>query len=86
MAGFYLSAVYLRTRNIWICVFIHFLEDFSSGFWSICSTEAALQEGVDGPVAGTILLVVVHSVYVIFGILMLRDKTWTYQSILKEEL
>ncbi|MDE7453341.1 MAG: CPBP family intramembrane metalloprotease, partial [Clostridia bacterium] len=24
MAGFYLCAVYLRTRNIWICIIIHF--------------------------------------------------------------
>lgn len=51
MAGFYLCAVYLRTRNIWVCVIIHFLEDFLTGFWAIVSTSAANAQTIDGTIA-----------------------------------
>lgn len=72
MAGFYLCAVYLRTGNLWICVFIHFLEDFFTGFWAVVSTSGAAAQTIDGDIMSTVLLVAVHSVYVIFGIFMLK--------------
>ncbi len=81
MAGFYLCAVYLRTRNIWICIIIHFFEDFFTGFWAIISTSAQVSQTVDGTIANMFLLVAVHSVYVIFGILMLKSKKWQYQPL-----
>lgn len=75
MAGFYLCAVYLKTKNIWICVLIHFLEDFSTGLWSVFSDEAlAATQNQDGSIMQVILLVAVHSIYVIFGVLMLKSK------------
>lgn len=85
MAGFYLCAVYLRTGNIWIGVFIHFLEDFLTGFWAVVSTSAAAAQHTDGTVMGTVLLVAVHSIYVIFGILMLRDTSLMNQSFQRRE-
>lgn len=74
MAGFYLCAIYLRTGNIWICVFIHFLEDFLTGFWGVVSTSAAAVQHIDSDIKSTVLLVAVHSVYVIFGIFMIKGK------------
>lgn len=74
MAGFYLCAVYLRTDNIGICVFIHFWEDFFTGFWAVVSTSAAAAQTTDGDIMSIVLLVAVHSVYVIFGIFMLKGK------------
>ncbi len=74
MAGVFFCAVYLRTHNIWICVIIHFLEDFFTGFWAIVSTSAVAVQVVDGTIANMFLLVSVHLVYVIFGVLMLKEK------------
>ncbi len=87
MAGFYLCVVYLRTHNIWVCIIIHFLEDLFTGFWAIVSSNAAIAQTVDGTIGGICMLVAVHSVYVIFGIVMLKSKKWKYQSLLecKEE-
>lgn len=82
MAGFYLCAVYLRTRNIWVCIIIHFFEDFFTGFWAIVSTTAATAQTVDGTVANMFMLVAVHSVYILFGVLMLKSKKWQYQPLL----
>lgn len=83
MAGFYLCAVYLRTRNIWVCVVIHFFEDFFTGFWAIVSTSAAVAQTVDGTVLNMFMLVAVHSVYVIFGVIMLKCKKskWKYMPL-----
>ena len=78
MAGFYLCAVYLRTRNIWVCIIIHFLEDLFTGFWAIVSSSAALAQTVDGTIGNIVMLVSVHSIYVIFGIIMLKSKKWKY--------
>ena len=72
MAGFYLCAVYIKTDNIWICVLIHFMEDFSTGFWALVSSEAYASQNVDGEILQVVLLVVVHSIYIIFGVLMLK--------------
>ena len=83
MAGFYLCAVYLRTRNIWVCVIIHFLEDFFTGFWAIVSTSAAAAQAIDGTIANMFLLVGVHLVYIIFAVLMLKDKKWEYEPLAK---
>ncbi len=83
MAGFYLCAVYLRTRNIWVCIVIHFLEDFFTGFWAMVSTSAAVAQTVDGTVANILILVAVHSVYLIFGIIMLKSKKWQYRPLIE---
>ncbi len=85
MAGFYLCAVYLRTRNIWVCIVIHFLEDFFTEFWAIVSTSAAVAQTVDGTIANMFLLVAVHLVYVIFGVLMLKIKKWQYQPLVENK-
>ena len=82
MAGFYLCAVYLRTRNLWICVIIHFFEDFFTGFWAIVSTSAAAAQTVDGTIVNTLMLVAVHLVYIVFGVLMLKSKKWQYQPLI----
>lgn len=83
MAGFYLCAVYLRTRNIWVCIIIHFLEDFFTGFWAMVSTSAAVAQTVDGTIANMCLLVAVHLVYILFGILMLKSKKWQYRPLIE---
>lgn len=82
MAGFYLCAVYLRTHNIWICIIIHFLEDLFTGFWAIVSSSAAIAQTVDGTIGNMVMLVAVHSIYVIFGIIMLKSKKWKYQPLI----
>ena len=78
LAGFYLCAVYLRTENLWVCVCIHFAEDFLTGFWALFVSSAGRSDASVGNMA---LLCAVHSVYVIFGVLMLRDKHFSYQPI-----
>ena len=85
MAGFYLCAVYLRTRNIWVCVIIHFLEDLFTGFWAIVSTSAAAAQAADGTIANMFLLVGVHLVYIIFGVLMLKEKKWEHAPLTEYE-
>lgn len=77
MAGFYLCSVYLRIKNIWICIFIHFLEDFLTGFWALFT----IQKVADGTIISTRMLVLIHSVYIIFGILMLKDKEYKYEPL-----
>jgi len=81
MAGVYLCALYLRTRSIWICVLIHFLEDFSSLFWGVLSTGALTSSNEDGEPLMMLGMVVIQSVYVLFGVLMIRDKNFSYQSL-----
>ncbi len=85
MAGFYLCAVYLRTRNIWVCIVIHFLEDFFTGFWAIVSTAALTSQSVDGTIANMFMLVAVHSVYIIFGVIMLKSKKWEYRPLIENK-
>lgn len=80
MAGLYLSAVYLRTQNIWICITIHFLEDISVSIWEIFSTSAAASASADGTFGAALGMVAMQIPYVVFAILMLRDKTWRYTS------
>jgi hypothetical protein len=48
------------------------MEDFSTGFWALVSSEAYASQTVDGGILQMVLLVVVHSVYVIFGVMMLK--------------
>ena len=87
MAGFYLCAVYLRTRNVWVCIIIHFLEDLFTGFWAIVSSSAATAQTVDGTIGNMVMLIAVHSIYVISGVIMLKSKKWKYESLFecKEE-
>lgn len=76
MAGFYLCALYLRTKNLWLCIAIHFIEDFLTGFWNLFSSSALALSNMDAPVINVVALVVLQSFYLIFGILMLIDKKW----------
>ncbi len=85
MAGFYLCAVYLRTRNIWVCIVIHFLEDFFTGFWALISTSAAAAQTVDGTIANMFLLVAVHLIYIVFGVIMLKSKNWQYRPLIENK-
>lgn len=79
MAGTYLCAVYLRTNNIWICVLIHFFEDFSTSVWTLFSTSAAASVSQDTSVGAAFGMIAMQIPYVIFAILMIRDKKWKYQ-------
>lgn len=81
MAGVYLAAIYIRTKNIWINVVIHFLEDFASLFWCLFSTNAIESQNQDGEPIMILGMVVLQSVYLIVGILMLRDKKWVYPDL-----
>ena len=80
MAGLYLCAVYLRTRNIWICVMIHFLEDFGTSVWEIFSTSASLSANADGNIFAALGMITLQIPYVIFAVLMLRDKNWQFDA------
>lgn len=73
MAGIYLCAVYLKTDNLWICVLIHFLEDFFTGFWGMASSTAYQAQFKDIPLTNAVMLAGVHVIYIIFGALMLKD-------------
>ncbi|WP_167957730.1 CPBP family intramembrane glutamic endopeptidase [Anaerosporobacter faecicola] len=74
MAGCYLCAVYLRTKNLWVCIMIHFLEDFSTSIWEIYSSEVANAVGKDINMVSALGMVAIQIPYVIFAILMLKDK------------
>lgn len=80
MAGLYLCAVFLRTQNIWICIAIHFLEDFAVSIWEIFSSNAAASASMDGSVGAALGMIALQIPYVIFAILMLRDKNWKYHN------
>ena len=62
---------------------IHFLEDFFTGFWAIVSTSAAAAQAIDGTIANMFMLVGVHLVYILFGVLMLKDRKWEYAPLAK---
>lgn len=74
MAGIYLCAVYLRSNNLWICIVIHFLEDFASSFWSISHWNSAGSS--DTTVAAAIGMIALQIPYVVFACFMLNDKRW----------
>ena len=60
-----------------------FLEDLFTGFWAVVSTSAAAAQAIDGTIANMFLLVGVHLVYIIFGVLMLKDKKREYIPLVK---
>lgn len=78
MAGLYLCAVYLRTRNIWICILIHFMEDFGTSVWEIFSSSTSLSASADGNIFAALGMIALQIPYVIFAILMMRDKNWHF--------
>ena len=84
MAGFYLSCVYIRSRNIYIGCTIHFLEDLFTMLWLLVSVSFYNNQNVDGDLLNTLGLVAVHSIYVIFGILMIKDKRFEFNNIMEE--
>ena len=75
MAGTYLCAVYLRSRNIWVCITIHFLEDFSTSVWTIFSSAAAASATKDITVLTFAGMIALQIPYVIVAWLMLRNKS-----------
>lgn len=81
MAGTYLCAVYLRSRNIWVCVTIHFLEDLSTSVWTIFSSAAAVSAANDRTALTVAGMIALQIPYVIFAWLMLRDKKWKYERV-----
>ena len=58
MAGIFLCAVFLRTRNIWICITIHFLENMAVTIWRIFSSNAAASASQDGSIGAAIGMIV----------------------------
>jgi len=76
MAGTYLCAVYLRTKNIWVCVLIHFLEDMAVSLWPLFSSVAASSASTDLTVASAAGMVTLLIPYIVFAWLMLRDPKW----------
>ena len=76
MAGTYLCAVYLRTKNIWVCVLIHFLEDFAVSLWPLFSSVAASSASTDITVSNALGMVILLIPYIVFAWFMLRDKKW----------
>lgn len=68
-AGIYLCAVYVKTGNLRICMTIHFLENFCSGFWTLFSADPLR----DGTIAGTALLVSLHLIYVFAAWMLLKQ-------------
>lgn len=81
MAGFYLACVYIRTKNIYIGLTIHFLEDIFTMCWLLFSIEAFNNQNVDGSLLNISLLVLVHTIYVLSGIFMINDKRYNYEGI-----
>jgi len=79
MAGAYLAAVYLRTRNLWIVIAIHFAEDFLTGLWPLFSSAALASSLKDAPFLNVLGLVALQSIYVFVGVMMLKDKKWHYE-------
>lgn len=74
MAGTYLCAIYLRTNNLWVCIVIHFLEDFASSFWTIDHWNAA--NTLDVSIGTAVGMIAMQIPYVIFAVLMINDKKW----------
>lgn len=59
-------------------LYIHpFLRRFLTGFWALFT----IQKVADGTIISTRMLVLIHSVYIIFGILMLKDKEYKYEPL-----
>ena len=83
MAGFYLSCIYIRTKNIYIGLTIHFLEDIFTMCWLLFSNDAFNNQNVDGNLLNTTMLVLVHIIYVIAGIFMIKDKRYEYENIME---
>ncbi|MEA5026987.1 MAG: CPBP family intramembrane glutamic endopeptidase [Erysipelotrichaceae bacterium] len=78
MASVYLCAVYLRTDNLWLVIFIHFIEDLAATIWTVFSSVAATAAMTDISAGVALRLVIFQLIYLIFGWLMLRDKSWDY--------
>lgn len=79
MAGTYLCAVYLRSQNIWICILIHFCEDFSTSIWGLFSSNAAASASADISIMAALGMIAMQIPYLVFAWLMLRDKKWVLQ-------
>jgi membrane protease YdiL (CAAX protease family) len=79
MAGTYLCAVYLRSQNIWVCILIHFLEDFSTSIWTLFSSHAAASAAADISPMAALGMIAMQIPYLIFAVLMLRDKNWRFE-------
>jgi len=76
MAGTWLCAVYLRSKNIWVCALIHFLEDLAVSVWPLFSTQAAASASADIQISEALRMVFLQAPYLLFAWLMLRDEGW----------
>ncbi len=81
MAGFYLSCLYIRTMNPFFGIIIHFVENFSTMFWGLLSLEALNNQNIDAGVFNVVLLVSVHSFYIVVGFQLL--KKYFYKNLMK---
>lgn len=74
MAGIYLAAVYYRSKNIWLVILVHFLEDTAVTIMEAFSTQVAESSVSDISAFQAILMVIIQIPYVWVGLLMLKDK------------
>ena len=52
--------------------------------WLLVNVSFYNNQNVDGDLLNTLGLVAVHSIYVIFGILMIKDKRFEFKNIMEE--
>jgi len=76
MAGVYLCALLLRTKDVWCLVLIHFLIDFLSAFWGLFSSAAAFSSNRDIAWYSALLIVAAQTPYLIFGLFFLLGRRW----------
>jgi membrane protease YdiL (CAAX protease family) len=74
MAGMYLTAVYVRSQNIWVCILIHFLEDTAVTIMELFSSQTLNNSLADIGIMQAAMMILIQIPYVIVSILMLRDK------------
>jgi membrane protease YdiL (CAAX protease family) len=74
MAGMYLAAVYIRSQNIWVCIFIHFLEDTAVTIMELFSSQTLNNSVADIGIMQASMMILIQIPYVIVCLLMLRDK------------
>lgn len=74
MAGMYLAAVYIRSQNIWVCIFIHFLEDIAVTIMELFSSQTLNNSVADIGIMQASMMILIQIPYVIVSLLMLREK------------
>lgn len=77
--GFFFACVLLRTRNILVPAFIHFLVDFTNRAFELTGEEAAKQT----PTLSTIL--VTYSAVILIALFLIGAGFWLFRRVNKEE-